>query len=218
MMIMKSLWINVLYSDKKRHIWAVTFCYLKHPYLSRAVWCRACCRTPVIDAASCHRDLSSAVHLGSFSSRKGYYICGLDFDLLVLYTMYMQAVKGLFCSELEKRVLQEHHFSLSCYLPSEVRDSIYVLQSWETMRALLADLHQSPEPELVEPRMWVWLGMIQAMATAPRGLIDPVIRSVTELDMVRDEVSSLLTFKLGTSDWGEVAPYRISRFSETKTP
>ena len=38
---------------------------------------------------------------------------------------------------------------------------------------------------------WVWLGLIQAISTAPRGVLDPVVKGITELKFVDNEVSVL---------------------------
>ena len=40
----------------------------------------------------------------------------------------------------------------------------------------------------------MWLGFIQALASAPRGLIDPVIRGTTEQAFIEDEVHSMIAW------------------------
>jgi len=42
--------------------------------------------------------------------------------------------------------------------------------------------------EVKVAEQWVWLGLLQALATAPRGLLDPVVKQATELDFASEEV------------------------------
>ena len=41
---------------------------------------------------------------------------------------------------------------------------------------------------------WIWLGYIQSVSTAPRGVLDPVVKGSTELQFVNDEVCIWQTY------------------------
>ncbi|XP_067947566.1 midasin-like [Watersipora subatra] len=87
-------------------------------------------------------------------------------------------------NEEEEHLLQKYQHILleKDYIPEEILVN-------PSVAAALAQIRQGSP--LCTGARWVWLGYIQAVSTAPRGVLDPVVRSIEELRFVSEEISQL---------------------------